>query len=250
MVRGKTAFITGGSSGIGRATALAFGREGANVIIASRDEVKGKHVENELQTLGVKSKWLQLDVSDAAAVATAVAKAQSLFGQINYAFNNAKSGGRADMVADIDVQEWEKTMSGVLSSVFYCMKYELQVMQEQGAGVIINNASVDGLRGFPWDPAYSAAKHGVIGLTKSAAIQYAAKGIRINAVCPSWVRTPPIEARLQRTPEQETDMLSHMPIGRLGRPEEIAEAVVWMCSDKAALVIGAAMPVDGGYTAV
>ncbi|HHW08563.1 MAG TPA: glucose 1-dehydrogenase [Firmicutes bacterium] len=249
-MKGKTALVTGGTSGIGKATAISFGREGANVIIVSRNEEKGKTVEKELKQMGINAVWLQADVAKVDEAREMIRKAKDIYGRIDYAFNNAKTGGRADMVDKIDEAEWEKTMAGVLSSVFYCMKYELQVMLEQGGGAIVNNASVDGLRGFPWDPAYSAAKHGVIGLTKSAALQYARNNIRINAVCPGWIWTPPIEARLARNPESEKEMMMHQPIGRFGRPEEVAAAVVWLCSDKASFMLGAALTVDGGYTAV
>jgi NAD(P)-dependent dehydrogenase (short-subunit alcohol dehydrogenase family) len=130
------------------------------------------------------------------------------------------------------------------------MKYELTAMLEAGAGAIVNNASVDGLRAFPWNPAYSAAKHGVIGLTKSAAMQYATQGIRINAVCPGWILTPPVEDLLKRDPEAKQGMLMHQPIGRFGEPEEVAAAVTWLCSNAASFMVGTAMPVDGGYTIV
>jgi NAD(P)-dependent dehydrogenase (short-subunit alcohol dehydrogenase family) len=130
------------------------------------------------------------------------------------------------------------------------MKHEIPAMIESGAGAIVNNSSVDGKRAFQWDPVYSAAKHGVLGLTKSVAMQYAQQGIRINAVCPGWIRTPPVEQMLERNPDAAQGMLLHQPIGRLGEPEEVAHAVVWLCSDQASLIIGTAMPVDGGYLVV
>ncbi len=249
-LKGKTALITGGSSGIGKATCIAFGREGANVIVVSRTESSGKATEAELRDLGVEAKWLQADVSNPEDIKKVMEEAKSLYGTIDYAFNNAASSAKSGMLTEIKEEEWESAISGILTSTFLCMKYELIIMEEQGFGAIVNNASVDGLRGFPMDPVYSAAKHGVIGLTKSTALQYAKKGIRINAICPSWTFTPRIERLLQRSPGKDKEWLEHQPIGRLGKPEEIAEAVLWLCSDKASFVLGTALSIDGGYTAM
>jgi NAD(P)-dependent dehydrogenase (short-subunit alcohol dehydrogenase family) len=179
-----------------------------------------------------------------------IQKTVEVYGRLDYAFNNAGSGGNGGWVVDMQEQDWDKTIDGFLKSVWLCLKYEIPQMLKDGGGAIVNNSSVDGQRGFPWDPAYSAAKHGVLGLTKSAAMQYADKGIRINAVCPGWIRTPPIEHVLEQDPEAEKGWLMHQPIRRLGSPEEVAEAVVWLCSEKASLVLGTALAVDGGYLAV
>ncbi len=151
----------------------------------------------------------------------------------------------------MDEGDWDATIDGYLKSVWLCMKYELLEMLKRGAGVIVNNSSVDGMRGFPFPvgSAYSAAKHGVIGLTKSAALEYASHGIRINAICPGWVRTPPVEGWMNRDPEVARQIIAQEPIGRLGRPEEIAESVIWLCSERATFVVGAALAVDGGYLA-
>ena len=145
---------------------------------------------------------------------------------------------------------WQATLLGYLTSTFYCMKAELKQMLSQGGGAIVNNSSVDGKRAFTMAPAYSAAKHGVLGLTKSTALQYAAQGIRINAVCPGWIRTPPVERMMARDPDNETMMLDHQPIGRLGEAGEVAAAVAWLCSDKASFITGIALDVDGGYLAL
>ena len=153
-------------------------------------------------------------------------------------------------MAEISEADFDRTMDGYLKSVWLCMKAELSVMLGQNAGVIVNNSSVDGLRAFPNDPIYSAAKHGVLGLTKSGALQYAQRGIRINAVCPGWIRTPPVEDWIKVEPEMENRMLMHQPIGRLGTAEEVANAVVWLCSDDASLITGTALPVDGGYLTI
>lgn len=247
---GKIALVTGGSSGIGKATALAFAQRGAKIVIASRGQEKGKAALAEIKALGVEALWLQTDVSQAAQVEAMVKSTLVAFGRLDYAFNNGGSGGRGGWVADVEEADWDATVDGYLKSVWLCMKYELRAMLEQGHGAIVNNSSVDGQRAFPWDAVYSAAKHGVLGLTKSAAMQYAPKGIRINAVCPGWIRTPPVEDMIDNNPEAEHGMLQHQPIGRLGEPEEVAEAVVWLCSDQASLIIGTALAVDGGYLIV
>lgn len=246
---GKVALVTGGSSGIGKATALAFAAEGARVAIASRHAESGERALKEIQDAGGEAIWIQADVTQEAQVEAMIRRTVETFGRLDYAFNNAGSGGRGGWIAELQEEDWDKTIDGFLKSAWLCMKHEIAAMLKLG-GAIVNNASVDGLRAFPWDPVYSAAKHGVIGLTKSAAMQYATKGIRINAVCPGWIRTPPTESLLAHDPGAEQGMLLHQPIGRLGEAAEVAQAVVWLCSDKASLILGVAMPVDGGYTIV
>jgi NAD(P)-dependent dehydrogenase (short-subunit alcohol dehydrogenase family) len=246
----KVALVTGGSSGIGRATALAFADEGAKVAIASRTQERGEAVVRAIREAGGEAIWIQTDVSQADQVESMIRKVVETYGRLDCAFNNAGSGGKGGWVAEVEEEDWDRTIDGYLKSVWLCVKYEIPEMLKQGGGAIVNNSSVDGKRGFPWDPVYSAAKHGVIGLTKSAAIQYADKGVRINAVCPGWIKTPPVERILEHDPEAERGMILHQPIGRLGRPEEVAQAVVWLCSDDASLVVGTALPVDGGYLVV
>lgn len=245
---GKVALVTGGSSGIGKATALAFATAGADVMIASRDAERGAAALAELQAINPNVRWQQTDVSDAAQVKALVGATVEAFGRLDFAFNNASSGGKDGWLAEIEPEDWARTMNGVLSSVFYCMKYEIEAMLPAG-GVIVNNSSVDGLHSFPFGPAYSAAKHGVVGLTRSAAIQYASQGVRINAVCPGWVDTPAVQRWIAHQPEMEATILRQEPIGRMGTPEEIASAVLWLCSPGAAFMIGTAIPVDGGYLA-
>jgi NAD(P)-dependent dehydrogenase (short-subunit alcohol dehydrogenase family) len=247
---GRVALVTGGSSGIGKATALAFAAEGATVVIASRNPDTSEAVASGIRDAGGQALWIRADVTQAAQVEATVKRVIETYGRLDYAFNNAGSGGRGGWIAELDEVDWDKTIDGFLKSVWLCMKYEITEMLKLGGGAIVNNSSVDGLRAFPWDPAYSAAKHGVIGLTKSTAMQYATKGIRINAVCPGWIRTPATEGILARDPRAEEGMILHQPIDRLGRPEEVAQAVVWLCSEKASLILGVAMPVDGGYTIV
>lgn len=247
---GKVALVTGGSSGIGKATALAFAREGAQVILASRTQATGEAAAAEIAAAGGKVLWVQTDVSQGAQVEALFNQITATHGRLDYAFNNGGSGGRGGWLADIEEADWDLTVDGFLKSVFLCMKHELGIMLKAGGGAIVNNSSVDGLRAFPWDPAYSAAKHGVVGLTKSTAMQYASRGVRINAVCPGWILTPPIEEMLARDPGAQERLLTHQPIGRMGKPEEVAEAVLWLCSERASLMAGVALPVDGGYTAV
>jgi len=249
-MKDKVALVTGGSSGIGRATALAFAREGARVVIASRSQDKGVQAVRAIEEMGGEAVWIATDVTQATQVQSLIQHVMDTYGRLDYAFNNAGSGGRGGWVAKMEEEDWDRTITGFLKSVWLCMKHQIPAMLKLGGGAIVNNSSVDGQRGFPWDPAYSAAKHGVLGLTKSAAMQYADQGIRINAVCPGWIRTPPVESVLERDPAAEGRMIMHQPIGRLGQPEEVAQAVVWLCSDKASLVLGTALAVDGGYLVV
>ena len=246
----KVALVTGGSSGIGKAAALAFAQEGAQVVIASRTQATGEAVAQAIRDMGGEALWVKTDVSQAAQVEALVAKVLATYGRLDYAFNNGGSGGNAGWLPDIAEDDWDRTIDGYLKSVWLCMKHEIPAMLKSGGGAIVNNASVDGERAFPWDLVYSAAKHGVLGLTKSAAVQYASQGIRINAVCPGWIRTPPVEAIIANDPGAEARLLMHQPIGRLGTPEEVANAVVWLCSDKASLIVGTALAVDGAYLAV
>lgn len=249
-MQGKVALVTGGSSGIGRATALAFAQQGARVVIASRNREPGEAVVREICDTGGEARWIQTDVSQASHVAALVQKIADTYGRLDYAFNNGGSGGQGGWLTDVKEEDWDLTITGYLKSVWLCMKHEIPEMLKVGGGTIVNNSSVDGQRAFPWDVVYSAAKHGVLGLTKSAAMQYANQGIRINAVCPGWIKTPPVENIIAQDPQAEERMLLHQPIGRLGRPEEVAQAVVWLCSAQASLVTGTALAVDGGYLIV
>ena len=249
-MQGKVALVTGGSTGIGRATALAFAAQGCKVAIASRTQTTGESAAAEIRAVGGEALWIPTDVSQSDQVAAMVERTVAAFGRLDYACNNAGSGGDGGWLVDITEADWDFTMAVYLKSVFLCMKHEIPEMLKLGGGAIVNISSVDGLRAFPWNPAYSAAKHGIIGLTKSAAVQYGRQGVRINAICPGWIRTPPIEAVLAEQPEIEQQWLMHQPIDRLGDPREVADAVVWLCSDRASLVMGVALPVDGGYTAV
>jgi NAD(P)-dependent dehydrogenase (short-subunit alcohol dehydrogenase family) len=250
-MQGKVVLVTGGSSGIGKATAVAFAKEGAKVVIASRRKANADDAIHAIRQNDGEARWIEADVSQAIQVQDMVQRTVATFGRLDYAFNNAGSGTKGGPTAEIDERDWDHTINGYLKSVWLCMKYEIPEMLKLGAGVIINNASVDGLRAYPFPigSAYAAAKHGVIGLTKSAALEYVVQGIRINAICPGWVRTPPVERWMAQDPLIAQQILAQEPIGRLGTPEEIAEVVLWLCSDRASFVVGATLAVDGGYLA-
>lgn len=247
---GKVALVTGGSTGIGLATAQAFAREGATVIIASRNEKRGKQALSTLVDSGRRN-WIECDVTDGRKVEKLVASIVNDYGQIDYAFNNAGSGGKMSPVASMTEEAWSKTINGYLTSVFLCMRHQLPAMLKAGRGVIVNNSSVDGLRGYPLPggAAYSAAKHGVLGLTRSAALEHAKDGIRITAICPGWVGTPPVENFIRKNEQIGAKILGQEPIGRLGTTDEVANGVLWLCSDAASFMLGSPLILDGGYMA-
>ena len=246
----KVALVTGGSSGIGLACARAFARQGARVVIASRNEGRAKAALKGLAKVG-DVQWRAGDTADGKSVARLVDGVMTSHGRLDCAFNNGGSGGRLAPVATMPEASWRSTIDGYLTSVFLCMSAEIAAMGKSGGGVIVNNASVDGLRGFPFPggAAYSAAKHGVIGLTRSAALEHAADGPRICAVCPGWVDTPPVFNWMKRDKRVAAAIIKQTPRGRIGDPGEIAEAVLWLCSDAASFAIGTILAIDGGYMA-
>jgi NAD(P)-dependent dehydrogenase (short-subunit alcohol dehydrogenase family) len=245
----KVALVTGAGSGIGQATAIYFAREGASVIVADVDTEGGAQTVQLIEEAGGKAAFVHCDVSNPDEVKTMVGFAVSKYGRLDYAFNNAGIGGAAALTGEYPADSWNQVIAVNLTGVFLCMKYEIQQMLKNGGGAIVNNSSILGTVGFQTAPAYVAAKHGVIGLTQTAANEYAAQGIRVNAVCPGFIKTPMLEnaGLLDNKQMYETIVALH-PIHRLGRPEEIAAPVLWLCSDEASFVTGITMLVDGGYT--
>jgi NAD(P)-dependent dehydrogenase (short-subunit alcohol dehydrogenase family) len=251
LLEGRVALVTGGSSGIGLAAAQAFAREGAKVIIGSRDPGRGEAAVTQLRALGSEAVFVATDIGNPADIDALVAASVERFGRLDCAFNNAAFGGSGELCADITEDEFEQTMAVNLRGVWLCMKHEIRQMIAQGdGGAIVNMSSVDGLTGSPNGSVYSASKHGVDGLTKSAAIEYGPAGIRINAVCGGGFATEMLARGYGHDLEWvERYRRPAIPIGRLGRPEECAEAVVWLCSDAASYVTGVCLPVDGGLLA-
>jgi NAD(P)-dependent dehydrogenase (short-subunit alcohol dehydrogenase family) len=244
----KVALVTGAGSGMGLATAQAFAAEGAVVVLADVNEVAARAATEQLVAAGHKAIALRCDVADEAQVKAMVEQTVSTFGRLDAAFNNAGVQSPVAEVADASGEEFDRANAINLRGVWSCMKYELLQMRKQGSGAIVNNSSLGGLVGLPGRAAYHAGKHGVLGLTKSAALEYASRGIRINAVCPGIIDTPMVSGMLVSQPEAMKELMRDQPIGRLGRPEEIAAAVLWLCSPGASFVIGHALVVDGGYT--
>jgi len=240
----KVAVVTGAGSGMGLATAEAFAESGAAVALVDIDEAAVRKVAERLVGAAINC-----DVTDEAQVKRMVDQTVSAFGRLDAAFNNAGVQSLAVETADATSEEFDRVNAINLRSVWLCMKYELLQMRKQESGAIVNNSSIGGLIGIPGRAIYHATKHGVIGLTKSAALEYAARGIRINAVCPGAIETPMVAAMIAKEPETMKEIMKEQPIGRLGRSEEIASAVLWLCSPGAGFVIGHALAVDGGYTA-
>jgi len=253
MLDGKVAVVTGGSSGFGRATALAFAREGAKVVIGNRGTQGGEDTARMIQSRGGDARFVKTDTFVATEVEALITQTVKVFGALHCAFNNAGILGTLAPTAECTEENWGRVIGTNLTGVWLSMKYELQQMRAQRNGVIVNNASAVGLVGNQNYPAYVASKHGVVGLTRAAALEYATAGIRINAVCPASTRTPEWErvygGSASRLTEMEARATARIPLGRLGRPEEVAEAVVWLCSDAASFVTGHAMAVDGGIVA-
>jgi len=249
-LEGKVALVTGGGSGIGRAAALAFHREGANIVVCDLNDKAGKETVKEIEELGGKAILVCGDVAEAGDVEGMVNMTIDVFGQLDCAFNNAGVGGVAAFTHEYPEENWEHVININLKGVWLCMKYEIRQMLKQGGGAIVNTSSAGGLVGVGrGSSAYVATKHGVIGLTKAAALEYAQKSIRVNAVCPGPTMTPWLDRAFAASPAIKDELLRLVPNGRFGEPEEIAETVVWLCSDAASFVTGHAMAVDGGYVA-
>jgi NAD(P)-dependent dehydrogenase (short-subunit alcohol dehydrogenase family) len=245
---GKVAFVTGAANGIGRAAALTFAREGASVVAADVSEQGNQETARMVEELGERALAVRCDVTQAGDVKAALDKAVEAFGRLDIAFNNAGTEQPVTATADLTEDEWDRVVSINLRSVFLCMKHQIPLMLEHGGGSIVNTSSGAGVKGFAGQAAYSAAKHGVIGLTKAAALDYAKFNIRVNAVCPGIIDTPMMQRFTEGTPEGRERVIAQEPVGRMGTPEEIAEAVLWLCSDTAGFVIGHALVIDGGQT--
>jgi NAD(P)-dependent dehydrogenase (short-subunit alcohol dehydrogenase family) len=243
----KVAIVTGGSFGIGQAAAIGFAKQGAKVVVA--DWVEDKETMDRIKESGGAAIFFKCDVSREEDVKKMVERTIREFGRLDYAFNNAGIEGLSAPTHECSNENWDKTIAVNLKGVWLCMKYEIPHILKQGKGAIVNNASIAGLVGFPNIPAYVASKHAVIGLTRNAALEYAKSGLRVNAVCPGVINTPMIDRFTGRKKEVEKQFVDMEPVGRMGLPEEVAEAVMWLCSDAASFVTGNALPVDGGWTA-
>jgi len=253
LLEQKVALVTGGGSGIGRASAIAFSREGAEVIVSDIDVTGGEETIRLIQAAGGTAIFVQADVARGTEVEALVKKGVETYGRLDYALNNAGIQGEIRQTAECSEENWNRIIAINLTGVWLCMKHELAYMLPQGSGTIVNTASNFGLVGSQGMPAYSASKHGVLGLTKTAALEYAKMGIRVNAVCPGPTQTPLVDRILSQQPQLATQIVEAIkarePVGRMGQPEEIAEAVVWLCSEAASFVTGIALAVDGGFVA-
>lgn len=247
QMAGKSAVVTGATSGIGRASVLDFAKHGVNVVASGRREDRGAELVSEAQGLPGRVIFVRANVTLAADVENLMAKAEAEFGQIDYAFNNAGGSINTGRIHEMSEEDWDHYSDTYLKSVWRCMKYQIAHMLPRGSGVIINNASTSGLSSSD-NAAYSAVKHGVVGLTRSTSRQYKGEGLRFNAVCPGWVETE-MTAGWQDNPVKREEVVSQQHIQRIGEPEEVAALVRWMCSDEAAYITGVAWLIDGGISA-
>jgi NAD(P)-dependent dehydrogenase (short-subunit alcohol dehydrogenase family) len=245
---GKVTFVTGAASGIGRAAALAFARAGASVVAADLAEEANQQTAHLIEQSGGRAVAVRCDVTRSEDVQSALQKAVDTFGRLDIAFNNAGIEQQIKPAAETTEEEWDRIIAINLRGVFLCLKYEIPLMLKQGGGAIVNTSSGAGVKGFGGGVAYAASKFGVVGLSKSAALDYAPSNIRINAICPGITDTAMMQRFSGGTAEGRAAVIEQEPIGRMGTPEEIAAAVVWLCSDAARFVVGHALVIDGGQT--
>lgn len=246
----KVALVTGAGSGIGRACALAFAVECAKVVVADIAVADGDETVGLIKTAGGEAMFVPCNVAKSADVSALMAETVRMFGRLDYACNNAGIGGPPKISGDYSEEDWRAVIDVNLTGAWLCMKYELPIMVKQGNGIIVNMASILGKVGFATAPAYVAAKHGLLGLTQTAALEYATQNIRVNAVCPGFIYTPLLEKAGMQTGSEMHTLISNLhPMKRMGTSEEVAGAVIWLCSDAASFVTGHALMVDGGYTA-
>lgn len=245
----QVAFITGAGSGIGRATALAFAQTGARVVVADINETTGQQTVAELIQAGHEARFISCDVTSPEDVEKAVRYTVDQFGRLDIGINNAGIGGAYARLVDQTFDDWNRMLAVNLSGVFYCMQFEIRQMLLQGGGKIVNLSSIAGVRGLAKAAPYTAAKHGVLGLTKTAALEYVRHNIRVNAVCPVYTHSAMVDELINSSPDMENRLRRAIPIGRFGQPEEIAQAILWLCSEENAFCTGQAIQMDGGLTA-
>jgi NAD(P)-dependent dehydrogenase (short-subunit alcohol dehydrogenase family) len=246
----KTVFITGGLSGIGKACAIAAANEGANIAIADRQTATNIKAMDDIKKIQPKAIFIDCDVSDYAMVETTINKVIATFGTLDVALNNAGIGGKPSKIAEMEEQSWLKVIKIDLSGVFFCMKHELIQMEKQQRGVIVNMSSISGKVGYAKSAHYVTSKHGLIGLTKTAALEYATEGIRVNVICPGFIDTPLLnKLDLENQPERRKVILDKHPMNRLGTSEEIAKGFIFLACDDSSFITGTALDMDGGYLA-
>jgi len=245
----KVAFVTGGATGIGRATALAFSKSGASVAVVDMNLDEGLKTTNLIKESGGKAEFIKCNVANADEVKTAVDKTIQAFGRLDFAFNNAGIEGAQGATPDCTEVNWDNVININLKGVWLCMKYQIPQMLKQGGGAIVNCSSIAGLVGFPGIPAYTASKHGVLGLTKTAALEFARQNIRVNALCPGVIQTPMIDRFTHGEAQIQKQLMDGEPVGRMGTPEEMANSVLWLCADQSSFVTGHPLVADGGWVA-